>query len=74
MQPRPFRPRSGTGFAQRVARGEELARGYVFGRAMWSGPNITLEGILQIADGLLHDEESPWRPLRKEGEAAGGKR
>lgn len=55
---------------------EELARGYVFGRAMWSGPNITLEGILQIADGLLHDEQSPWQsvPLRKEGEAAGGKR
>ena len=54
---------------------EALARGYVFGRAMWSGPNITLEGIMQIAYGLLHDGESPWQlvSLQKEEKSAGSK-
>lgn len=42
---------------------EEFARGYVIGRAMWSGSGITLNGIISIAQGLLEDEESPWKQI-----------
>ncbi len=40
---------------------EQLANGYLIGRAMWSGSNIALTGIIAIAKGLLQDEQSPWK-------------
>ncbi len=40
---------------------EEFAAGYVIGRAMWSGSGMSLMGIISIAQGLLEDEESPWK-------------
>ena len=40
---------------------QELARGYIIGRSMQGGENITLGGIMGIADELLHDPESPWQ-------------
>lgn len=39
----------------------EFAKGYIFGRAMWSGNSEYLSGIMSIAEGLLSDEESPWK-------------
>lgn len=39
---------------------EEFARGYVIGRAMWSGNTMSLTGIIEIAQGLLQDDASPW--------------
>lgn len=45
---------------------KEFAKGYVFGRAMWSGASVSLMGIMSISEGLLADEESPWKivPLK----------
>lgn len=40
---------------------EDFACGYVIGRAMWSGNTLSLTGILDIARGLLQDDESPWK-------------
>ena len=40
---------------------EQLANGYLIGRAMWSGSNIALTCIIAIAKGLLQDEQSPWK-------------
>ena len=40
---------------------QEFGAGYALGRAMWSGNNLTLTGILEITKGLLEDENSPWR-------------
>lgn len=40
---------------------KELARGYVVGRAMWSGSDMALSGIMAIAEGLLEDDGSPWK-------------
>lgn len=40
---------------------EEFAAGYVIGRAMWSGNTMTLPGIIGITQGLLADQESPWK-------------
>ena len=40
---------------------DEFAKGYVFGRAMWSGDAQFLLGIMSIAEGLLTDEKSPWK-------------
>lgn len=39
----------------------EFAGGYIIGRAMWSGNNMSLTGIISITQGLLQDEESPWK-------------
>ena len=39
----------------------EFAKGYIFGRAMWSGNSEYLTGIMSIAEGLLSNEESPWK-------------
>jgi len=39
----------------------EFASGYVIGRAMWSGSNMSLTGIISITQGLLQDDESPWK-------------
>lgn len=39
----------------------DFASGYVIGRAMWSGSNMSLTGIISITQGLLQDEESPWK-------------
>ena len=39
----------------------EFAAGYVAGRAMWSGGGLSLDGIMDIAQGLLDDAASPWR-------------
>lgn len=48
--------------SQKVYRSwEDFASGYVIGRAMWSGNTMTLPGIIGIAQGLLEDEESPWK-------------
>lgn len=41
----------------------EFTKGYVFGRAMWSGANMSLTGIMSIAEGLLADEKSPWKKV-----------
>ena len=41
----------------------EFAKGYIFGRAMWSGASVSLMGIMSIAEGLLSDEESPWKTI-----------
>ncbi|MDE7195231.1 MAG: DUF1266 domain-containing protein [Oscillospiraceae bacterium] len=43
---------------------KELARGYVIGRAMWSGGDMSLSGIMAIAEGLLDDDESPWKRVK----------
>lgn len=40
---------------------EDFASGYVIGRAMWSGNTMSLTGIIAITQGLLEDEESPWK-------------
>lgn len=48
---------------------QELAQGYVVGRAMWGGNNSTLLGIIAIAQGLLDDEESPWKQVPLQGGA-----
>ena len=42
----------------------EFAKGYIFGRAMWSGNSEYLTGIMSIAEGLLSDEESPWKKAK----------
>jgi len=39
----------------------EFAAGYVIGRAMWGGHNLSLNGIMDIVQGLLQDGNSPWR-------------
>lgn len=38
----------------------EFAKGYVIGRAMWNGNNMSLTGIISIAQRLEKDENSPW--------------
>ncbi|MEG0265357.1 MAG: DUF1266 domain-containing protein [Erysipelotrichaceae bacterium] len=38
----------------------ELASGYMIGRAMWSGDSSSLAILIDLTKGLLHDEESPW--------------
>lgn len=40
---------------------DDFASGYVIGRAMWSGSNMSLTGIISITQGLLQDEDSPWK-------------
>lgn len=42
---------------------DEFAKGYVFGRAMWSGATATLPGIMSLAEGLISDENSPWKKV-----------
>ena len=42
---------------------DDFASGYVIGRAMWSGNNISLTGIISITQGLLADDESPWKQV-----------
>ncbi len=39
----------------------EFSKGYVVGRAMRSGSNISLYGIMDISKGLLVDDNSPWK-------------
>lgn len=38
-----------------------FAQGYIVGRAMWSGPGVMLNGLMQITNELLEDVESPWK-------------
>lgn len=40
---------------------EDFAGGYVIGRAMWSGNTMSLIGIIGVTQGLLQDDESPWK-------------
>lgn len=42
---------------------DDFASGYVIGRAMWSGSNMSLTGIISITQGLLQDDESPWKQV-----------
>lgn len=42
---------------------EQFAKGYIFGRALWSGVNMSLTGIISISEGLLKDENSPWKKV-----------
>lgn len=46
---------------EQYASWDDFASGYVIGRAMWSGSNMSLTGIISITQGLLQDEESPWK-------------
>lgn len=39
---------------------EQFAQGYIVGRAMWGGNNMTLLGIISITEKLKADSESPW--------------
>ena len=41
----------------------ELAKGYIVGRSMWGGDNMTIHGILSIAHNLCTDDESPWKQM-----------
>ncbi|MFR6112016.1 MAG: DUF1266 domain-containing protein [Dialister invisus] len=43
---------------------KEFAAGYVIGRCMWGGMKQMPGGIMGIAEGLLHDPESPWQKAR----------
>lgn len=40
---------------------EDLALGYVVGRAMWGGNSLSFGGIIDITKKLLESEESPWK-------------
>ena len=39
----------------------DFARAYITGRAIWGGDSVALDDMMDIADGLLKDETSPWR-------------
>ncbi len=39
----------------------EFSKGYIVGRAMRFGSNISLYGIMDISKGLLVDTDSPWK-------------
>lgn len=39
---------------------KEFTQGYIVGRCMWSGEHHYNVGILNIAEGLLNDNDSPW--------------
>lgn len=43
---------------------DALAKGYVVGRAMWGGNNMTISGILSIASDLRTNAESPWKQIK----------
>ncbi|MDQ0572771.1 hypothetical protein QFZ42_004605 [Variovorax paradoxus] len=38
----------------------QFAKSYIIGRASWAGQNMTLGGIIGIAEDLMTDEKSPW--------------
>ncbi|UXL37060.1 DUF1266 domain-containing protein [Pseudomonas fragi] len=38
----------------------QFAKSYIIGRAIWSGQNVTLGGIIGIAEDLMTDKHSPW--------------
>lgn len=38
----------------------QFAKSYIIGRASWAGQNMTLGGIIGIAEDLMTDERSPW--------------
>jgi hypothetical protein len=38
----------------------QFAKSYIIGRASWAGQNMTLSGIIGIAEDLMTDEKSPW--------------
>ena len=38
----------------------QFAKSYIIGRASWAGQNMTLSGIIGIAEDLMTDERSPW--------------
>ncbi|PIF76767.1 uncharacterized protein DUF1266 [Variovorax sp. 54] len=38
----------------------QFAKSYIIGRASWGGQNMTLGGIIGIAEDLMTDEKSPW--------------
>ena len=40
---------------------KDFSAGYVVGRAMWGGNNLSLSGIMGIANGLVDDDDSPWK-------------
>lgn len=54
---------AGSACKEQYASWEEFAGGYVIGRAMWSGSNMSLSGIMAVAEGLLQDDESPWKQI-----------
>lgn len=39
----------------------DFAKAYIVGRAIWGGDDDALDDMMDIADGLLKDRESPWR-------------
>jgi hypothetical protein len=38
----------------------QFAKSYIIGRASWAGQNMTLGGIIGIAEDLMTDAKSPW--------------
>lgn len=38
----------------------QFAKSYIIGRASWAGQNMTLGGIIGVAEDLMTDKESPW--------------
>lgn len=38
----------------------QFAKSYIIGRASWGGQNMTLGGIIGIAEDLMTDKRSPW--------------
>jgi len=42
----------------------EMAKSYIIGRAFWSGANMSLDGIIGIAEDLMRDSDSPWTQYR----------
>ena len=40
--------------------GEIFHRDYIVGRCMWIGEHYSNEGIFDIANSLLNDDNSPW--------------
>lgn len=42
----------------------EFAKGYLVGRCMWIGEHYSNDGIFDIVDGLLNDDNSPWNRYR----------
>lgn len=40
---------------------KEFAKGYLVGRCMWIGEHYSNDGIFDITQSLLNDEDSPWK-------------
>lgn len=51
---------AGVETAKRFAAWPKFAMSYIIGRAVWGGNNMSLQGIIAIADDLSKDADSPW--------------